>query len=349
MSLSPHSRTLSNTRPLGGLRTKYYDLVIGASGFIGTATTRELLAQGRPVRVLVRPTSKLPADLMDQTDVVRGDLGDRTVLANALQGIGHVYNCAGYSGDWGQWEAFETSNISNVAALLDAMQGTQSVTRLIHLSTVGVYGNKRDGTLDHTTRIPYRKSKIGGELLIDACSSSTPFSSVILRPGTVIGPGAKDWCIGLGKAVQTGQFVFMNHGRSAAGFVHVNDVARACVVLSTADLPRQSVFDVVDPEPISWRTYVAALANALDQPMPTRNLPPAIARSLAFIHEVLWRFIGKQTRPLLTRHLVDLFTYDRIFNSRTLRDATDGFPWSGAHAGLVETAEWLRAHDLTER
>lgn len=76
------------------------DLVTGATGFVGSAVTRYLLAQGRPVRALVRDPARLPADLAaaaaaGRLEVVRCDLLDLKTLAAAAAGCTHGYHCAG--------------------------------------------------------------------------------------------------------------------------------------------------------------------------------------------------------------------------------------------------------------
>jgi dihydroflavonol-4-reductase len=61
-------------------------LVTGATGFVGANLVRELLEDGTAVRVLVRPGT--PRTTIEQLDVevVPGDLQDRELLRQALNG-----------------------------------------------------------------------------------------------------------------------------------------------------------------------------------------------------------------------------------------------------------------------
>jgi uncharacterized protein YbjT (DUF2867 family) len=61
-------------------------LVTGATGKQGGATARRLLAEGRPVRALVRNPVTLPG-----VDVVRGDLDDPASLPAAFEGVEAVF------------------------------------------------------------------------------------------------------------------------------------------------------------------------------------------------------------------------------------------------------------------
>jgi len=60
-------------------------LVTGATGFLGSAIVRELLQDGREVKVLVR--DKTPTDNIDGLDLelTHGDLRDKDSLKKALK------------------------------------------------------------------------------------------------------------------------------------------------------------------------------------------------------------------------------------------------------------------------
>ena len=68
-------------------------LVAGATGMVGSEICTMLLAEGRPVRALVRSTS-VPAKVEKLkslgAEIVQGDVRDRTSLDKACQGVTHV-------------------------------------------------------------------------------------------------------------------------------------------------------------------------------------------------------------------------------------------------------------------
>ncbi len=68
-------------------------LVIGASGFVGSHVTRQLVENGEDVRVMVRKTSSTKA--FDDLDVERhyGDVFDDEALRAAMAGCDVVYYC----------------------------------------------------------------------------------------------------------------------------------------------------------------------------------------------------------------------------------------------------------------
>ena len=69
-------------------------LVTGASGFVGSAVVRKLIARGEPVRVLARPTSPRGNFEGLNCEIVEGDLRDAASLARAMNGISDVFHVA---------------------------------------------------------------------------------------------------------------------------------------------------------------------------------------------------------------------------------------------------------------
>ncbi|MFH9352392.1 condensation domain-containing protein [Kitasatospora sp. NPDC017646] len=68
-------------------------LLTGATGGVGAAVLQELMAQGRPVRVLVRPESAhLPA--LHGAEIAEGDLADLDSLQRAVKGVDAVIHAA---------------------------------------------------------------------------------------------------------------------------------------------------------------------------------------------------------------------------------------------------------------
>ena len=70
-------------------------LLVGASGTLGGQTLSELLRRGADVRALVRASRNLPG----QVEQFIGDLGDRSSLDEALNGVQAAYYVSPHEAD----------------------------------------------------------------------------------------------------------------------------------------------------------------------------------------------------------------------------------------------------------
>src|ERR1700733_12439051 len=111
-------------------------LVTGATGFVGSHLTRQLLDRGDHVRVLVRPASQLHALEGRPVEIVRGDLRDRGSLEPAVRGVQRVFHVAADyrlgSSDPG---ALYESNVVGTRHLIDACRHVD-LERFIYTTTV---------------------------------------------------------------------------------------------------------------------------------------------------------------------------------------------------------------------
>src|SRR5215471_442224 len=116
----------------GGPKT----LVTGAAGFLGSHLTRQLIARGADVRVLLRPSSHNRAIADLPLEYVTGDLRDAASLERAVKGVRRVFHVAA---DYRLWarrprEIYE-SNVQGTRNLLEAAMRA-NVEQFIYTSTV---------------------------------------------------------------------------------------------------------------------------------------------------------------------------------------------------------------------
>ena len=75
-------------------------LVTGATGFLGSAIARELLKDGRNIKLLARDNSDLKNIKGLDAEIVIGDLRDRESLKSAFKGCSKLYHAAAYYSLW---------------------------------------------------------------------------------------------------------------------------------------------------------------------------------------------------------------------------------------------------------
>jgi nucleoside-diphosphate-sugar epimerase len=166
-------------------------LVTGATGFLGGRLVTKLRGRGDDVVALVRRDVELEAEL------VRGDLSDREVLAEAMRGCDAVFHCAAQykvgippSARPAMFEANVRGTENVVDAAVDA-----AVPRVVYVSTVNVFGNTHGRVVDETYERPgddfvseYDRTKCLAHAAVrERIRAGVPV--VIAQPGAVYGPG----------------------------------------------------------------------------------------------------------------------------------------------------------------
>jgi len=117
------------------------NLVVGATGFLGTETCRQLIAKGKPVRAMVRSTSdgaKLEKLKSFGVELVQGDLRDRASLQAACQGITAMISTASSMpfSYQPQENNIQTVDLAGLTNLVSAAQ-VAGVSRFIYTSFSG--------------------------------------------------------------------------------------------------------------------------------------------------------------------------------------------------------------------
>lgn len=150
-------------------------LVTGGSGFIGQALIRRLVSQGRPVRALIRPSTRspgLPKGIPVQAAI--SSITDSRNVRAALVDVDTVYHLVG--AEWlGVHADFHTVEIEGVRNLID-MAKDSGVRRIFYLSHLGA---------ERASAYPVLKAKGIAERFIQ----SSGLDYTIIRTGLVYGPG----------------------------------------------------------------------------------------------------------------------------------------------------------------
>ncbi len=112
------------------------NLVVGATGFVGSEVCRQLSSEGKPVRALVRPTSD-PAKVEKLkklgVTLVQGDLKDRPSLSAACEGVWAVISTASSTISRQPGDTIQTVDWDGQMRLIDAAKAAR-VERFIFVS-----------------------------------------------------------------------------------------------------------------------------------------------------------------------------------------------------------------------
>ena len=148
-------------------------LLTGATGMLGSAVLRRLLARGEPVRCLVRDPRKLGTERM-HVSLATGDLSDPAAFRNALRGIRAVVHLAGSERDQPGASLEELDGLATWRLLRAAERA-----RVEHFAWATPLG----ATPHHPSRV-HRAKALAAEAVARAAVPTTTFStSLLYAPG----------------------------------------------------------------------------------------------------------------------------------------------------------------------
>lgn len=236
-------------------------LVTGATGFVGGRLAERLVLQcGAEVRALVRNFANASRLGRFDLEMMAGDLTRRQDVERAAEGCDVIFNCA-YGND-GDPAVQRAVNVDATGYLIDAAKSA-GARRLVHLSTLAVYGATPDGPLDESAPHfpgddPYAVTKDQGEALALRAAREDGVPVTVLQPTIVYGPFAPGWTLRILGDMQAGRVILVNGGEGLCNPVYVDDLVTAMLLASERDEANGEVFLVSGPEPVTWKEYYGA-------------------------------------------------------------------------------------------
>ena len=320
-------------------------LVTGATGFVGAALARTLIAAGWQVRALTRAGSD-PRNLRTLTvERTVGDLTDAPSLERAVAGCDAVFHAAA---DYRLWvpdpQTMYRANVDGTRNLLEAARRA-GVQRIVYTSSVACIGLPADGSVG-TEDTPvslesmvghYKRSKFLAErVALEAAGQGAPV--VIVNPAAPVGP--RDV-----KPTPTGQIVLdAALGRTPAyvdtglNIVHVDDVAAGHVLAFHRGRPGERY--ILGGENLPLREILVEITRLAGRAPPRIRLPHGVVLPIAYLAEGFARLTGKPTR--VTVDSVRMARKRMYFSSeKAAREL--GYRYRPAALAFADALEWFRA------
>lgn len=176
-------------------------LVTGGSGFLGAALVRDLIAQGRSVRVLDDNSRGRPRRLEGlDVEFVAGDVRDPEVVSAASEGVHTVWHLAYINGTRFFYERPDDVLEVGIKGALNTIEAAlaRGVTRYVLASTSETYNNPTHVPTTESERLmipdvtnprfSYGGGKITSELLTLHLGGHRGLETVIFRPHNIYGP-----------------------------------------------------------------------------------------------------------------------------------------------------------------
>jgi len=320
-------------------------LVTGAAGFLGSHLTRQLVARGADVRVLLRPSSNNRAIADLSLEYMTGDLRDAASLDRALAGVQRVFHVAA---DYRLWskrsQDIYDSNVGGTKNLLDAARRA-GVEQFTYTSTVATIAVDRPEHPNEYTEAKleemvghYKRSKwLAEKEVLDAARRGFP--AMVAMPTTPVGPW--DW-----KPTPTGKIIldFLNgkmpgYVETGLNFVGVEECAAGHILVAEKGIAGERY--LLGAENLTLKSVLDLLAQLTGLPAPSLKIPHGVALGVAYAETAFSRLIGREPQiPVegvkIARHMMF------VNSSRAVREL--GFQAGPVAAAFERAVRWYEAN-----
>ena len=320
------------------------NLVTGATGFVGSAVARALLARGRRVRVLARPNSDRRNLAGLAVEIAEGAMEDPCSLARAVAGCRYVYHVAADYRIWVPDPApMFRANVDGTRDLLTAALEA-GAERVVYTSSVATLGLVPGGSADEETPSslddmigPYKRSKFAAEEVARELARKRGLPVVIVNPSTPVGPGDI-------KPTPTGRLIveaargqmpaFVDTGLN---IVHVDDVAEGH--LAAAENGRIGERYILGGENMALAEILAEVAQAVGRRPPRLRVPHSVLFPVAVGAELAARITGRD--PFVTLDGVRMSRKKMYFSSEKASREL-GYRSRPASEAIADAVGWFR-------
>ena len=323
--------------------------VTGASGFVGSAVARALLAAGYRVRALVRRTSPRSNLDVEGLQVAEGDMLDERAVARAVAEARYVFHVAA---DYRLWAPdpgeIVHNNVEGTRIVLRAAQAA-GVERIVYTSSVATLRLNPDGVpADESEMLSqdraigaYKRSKVAAESFALQMASREGLPLVIVNPSTPIGP--RDV-----RPTPTGRIIVeAASGRMPAfvdtglNLVHVDDVAGGHLLALQRGRIGQRY--ILGGENVTLARMLEMIAGLVGRRAPRVRLPRRAIYPIAFASEAIARFTGRE--PFATLDGLRMAKYRMFFTSAKAQSEL-GYTARPVIEALKDAIAWFRQAGL---
>jgi NADH dehydrogenase len=247
-------------------------LLTGATGLIGSALLRRFVAEGQPVRCLVRDPRRLGAQRV-RVQIALGDLADPPSFRNAMRGVDTVVHLAASMRDQPRGSIEELGAIATWR-MVEAAQRA-GVERFVFFSTLGA-------STHHRARLFRAKA------LAEQAVRESDMHTTVIAPSLVYAPGDRRLTL-IERLALLPVVPISGRGHARCQPIWVDDVA-GCIVAAlhgdrtTGNGSIHERHELAGPQTLTYNEVINAVLYSLDReralvPVPT----PIVSRVLRLL------------------------------------------------------------------
>jgi nucleoside-diphosphate-sugar epimerase len=270
--------------------------VTGGTGLVGRHVLLELRDHGVATTALVRDQAGAEAVRRLGATPVGGRV-EEPATWDRVEGCTAIVHCAAIIATRAPWARYREVNVDS--ARLASARALGLGIPLVHLSSVAVYGPRERRAPDHTVDESsplgsleeaafYPRSKRLAEIAVREAMAEG-LRALVLRPCLIYGEGDRQFLPRIVALARSGWLPTFGPGDRPLSLVHARNVAHAVLRALTLDRGWGHAFNVVNPDPISAREFIAGLGEGLGRRIRTVRIPVGLALGAARVGDVLFR------------------------------------------------------------
>jgi nucleoside-diphosphate-sugar epimerase len=325
-------------------------LVTGASGFLGQAVVRELVARGHRVSAGGRRPSKVLEALGVRNFTC--DLLNRALVERAIEGHEAVVHSAALTGFAAPRTDFWRTNVEGTRFVLESARAA-GVQRLVYTSSPSVVFDGRDHrradeSLPYARRFlaPYPETKAVAEREVLAANGPA-LATVALRPHLILGPGDPHLLPRLVARARAGRLTRVGSGRNEISFTWIENAAVAhadALENLTSGSPHAGrAYFVAQKDPVELWTWLGELFTRAGIPPPKDHVSRSFAYAVGAGLELVWKLTRRAGEPPMTRFLAQQLATSHSYDVSALERAFGYRERISTSAATERLVEELRA------
>src|SRR5579863_1040299 len=247
-------------------------LLTGATGLVGGALRRRLIASDTPIRCLVRDPRRLGEDRV-RVQIALGDLADPPSFRNALRGVDTVVHLAATIRDQPQGSIEELSGIATWR-LVEAAQRA-GVERFVFFSALGASTQSRARLLR-------------AKALAEDAVRESDLRSIVFAPSIIYAPGDPYMTLLARLSLLPWAMPFSGRGRARYAPVWVSDVADCVMSALAREGTGDARYELAGPEVLTHEEIVRLALTSFGRRRRLIHIPtPIVARVLRIAERLM--------------------------------------------------------------
>jgi nucleoside-diphosphate-sugar epimerase len=268
-----------------------------------------------------------------------------------MRGVDRVVHLAGMMGVWRPMEEYHAVNVTGTQNVCRAVLAAKA--RLLHVSSWTVYGMGLGRPAREEFRLrplpePYAITKAAGDQAVQRMIVEDHLRAVIIRPGTIFGPGDQ---LNFGRTadrLRAGRRIIVGKGDNAVPFVYVTDVVQGLLLALENDHAVGQAYNITNDRSLTQQQLLNAIAHEIGTSPPRLHVPYHALYATAYAAERVAMLTRSQRDPLVTRHGVALFGTDNRHVIDKARNELGYTPRVELHEGIRLAAAWYLRRDLND-